>query len=70
VITIWPNHEVFDAWIATPERDELTAIMAATGLAKSTASQVRSGRAVPHARHLPALAELVGVDVTYLADHL
>jgi heme-degrading monooxygenase HmoA len=25
VITIWPNHEVFDAWIATPERDELTA---------------------------------------------
>lgn len=25
VITIWPNHEVFDAWIATPARDELTA---------------------------------------------
>jgi heme-degrading monooxygenase HmoA len=25
VITIWPNHEVFDAWIATPERDGLTA---------------------------------------------
>jgi heme-degrading monooxygenase HmoA len=25
VITIWPNHEVFDAWIATPERDQLTA---------------------------------------------
>jgi heme-degrading monooxygenase HmoA len=24
VLTIWPSHEVFDAWIATPERDELT----------------------------------------------
>lgn len=25
VLTIRPNHEVFDAWIATPERDRLTA---------------------------------------------
>ena len=25
VITIWPSHEVFDAWVATPERDRLTA---------------------------------------------
>jgi heme-degrading monooxygenase HmoA len=25
VITIWPSHEVFDAWIATRERDRLTA---------------------------------------------
>jgi heme-degrading monooxygenase HmoA len=25
VITLWPSHEVFDAWIATPERDALTA---------------------------------------------
>jgi len=25
VITAWPSHEVFDAWIATPERDALTA---------------------------------------------
>jgi len=25
VITIWPDHATFDAWIATPERDELTA---------------------------------------------
>ena len=24
VITIWPSHEVFDVWIATPERDALT----------------------------------------------
>ncbi|MGH9022811.1 MAG: antibiotic biosynthesis monooxygenase family protein [Acidimicrobiia bacterium] len=25
VVTVWPSHEVFDAWIATPERDSLTA---------------------------------------------
>ncbi len=25
VITAWPSHEVFDAWIATPHRDALTA---------------------------------------------
>jgi hypothetical protein len=25
VVTIWPGHETFDAWIATPERDALTA---------------------------------------------
>ena len=25
VITVWPNHEVFDAWIATPEHNRLTA---------------------------------------------
>lgn len=25
VVTVWPSHEVFDAWIATPERDRLTA---------------------------------------------
>ena len=25
VITIWPSHEVFDAWIATPHRDALSA---------------------------------------------
>ncbi|HYR62293.1 MAG TPA: antibiotic biosynthesis monooxygenase [Actinomycetota bacterium] len=25
VITIWPSHEVFDAWVATPDRDRLTA---------------------------------------------
>ena len=25
VITIWPDHKTFDAWIATPERDALTA---------------------------------------------
>ena len=24
VLTVWPSHEVFDAWIATPERDRLT----------------------------------------------
>jgi heme-degrading monooxygenase HmoA len=25
VLTVWPSHEVFDAWIATPEREALTA---------------------------------------------
>jgi heme-degrading monooxygenase HmoA len=25
VLTVWPSHEVFDAWIATPEREVLTA---------------------------------------------
>jgi heme-degrading monooxygenase HmoA len=25
VITVWPSHETFDAWIATAERDALTA---------------------------------------------
>jgi heme-degrading monooxygenase HmoA len=24
VVTVWPSHEVFDAWITTPERDALT----------------------------------------------
>jgi hypothetical protein len=24
VITVWPSHDVFDAWIATLERDALT----------------------------------------------
>ena len=25
VITVWPSHQVFDAWNATPHRDALTA---------------------------------------------
>ena len=25
MITAWPSHEVFDAWIASPDRDRLTA---------------------------------------------
>ena len=25
VVTVWPSHEAFDAWIATPYRDALTA---------------------------------------------
>jgi len=24
VVTVWPSHGVFDAWIATPDRDALT----------------------------------------------
>jgi hypothetical protein len=37
---------------------KLAEIMAATGLSKSTASQIRSGRVIPHARHWSALSEL------------
>jgi hypothetical protein len=48
-----------------PIRDSLAGvklreIMAATGLSKSMASQIRSGRAVPHVRHWPALFRLAG----------
>jgi heme-degrading monooxygenase HmoA len=25
VVTVWPSHELFEAWISTPERDALTA---------------------------------------------
>jgi heme-degrading monooxygenase HmoA len=25
VVTVWPSHQVFDAWMATPQRDALTA---------------------------------------------
>jgi heme-degrading monooxygenase HmoA len=25
VVTVWPDHATFDAWIATPERDAVTA---------------------------------------------
>jgi hypothetical protein len=25
VVTVWPDHGTFDAWIATPDRDALTA---------------------------------------------
>lgn len=39
-------------------RLKLTEIMAATRLSKSMASQIRSGRTVPHVRHWQALATL------------
>jgi len=37
---------------------KLAEIMTATGLSKSMASQIRSGRVVPHVRHWPALVRL------------
>jgi hypothetical protein len=40
---------------------KLMQIMAATGLSKSMASQIRSGRTVPHVRHWQALARLAGI---------
>lgn len=39
---------------------KLTAIMAATGLSKTSASMVRAGRTVPHVRHWKALSALAG----------
>jgi len=56
-----PPAEAFASIRAGLASVKLAQIMAATGLAKSTASQVRSGRAVPHARHWPALAQLARV---------
>lgn len=40
---------------------ELAAIMTATGMSRSSASSIRSGRRRPHPRHWPALAALVGM---------
>jgi len=62
-----PNSERPPAEAFAPIRERLAGvklaeIMAATGLAKSSASQVRSGRTVPHVRHWSALARLAGVD--------
>jgi hypothetical protein len=39
---------------------KLAEIMATTGLAKSSASQIRSTRTAPHVRHRAALSELAG----------
>jgi hypothetical protein len=53
-----PRAEAFapirDGLVGVP----LAEIVAATGLAKSSASQVRSGRVVPHVRHWSALSAL------------
>lgn len=40
---------------------KLAAIMAATGLSKQLAADIRSGRHIPHPRHFEALAKLAGV---------
>lgn len=41
---------------------KLAAIMAATGLSRQLAADIRSGRHVPHPRHFAALAKLAGVE--------
>lgn len=41
---------------------KLSEIMAVTGLSKSTASQIRSGRVVPHARHWLPLSRLAEIE--------
>lgn len=55
-----------DPALFAPIRASLTTIpireiMAATGLASSSATMIRSGRLLPHARHWPALAKLASV---------
>lgn len=44
------------------ERVPLSAIVRACGVAKSTASSIRSGKAVPHGRHWKALSALAAVE--------
>jgi hypothetical protein len=45
---------------------KLAAIMAATGLSKQLAADIRSGRHIPHPRHFEALAKLAGVEAPTL----
>jgi CRISPR associated protein Cas1 len=45
---------------------KLAAIMAATGLSKQLAADIRSGRHIPHPRHFEALAKLAGVEAPAL----
>jgi heme-degrading monooxygenase HmoA len=60
VLTIWPSHEVFDAWIATPERDRLTEseVHQAVDYRPITRYEVVGGYVAPglchHDRPLPA----------------
>ena len=46
----------------------LRQIMEVTGVAKSTASMIRSGRHVPALRHWPLLAELVGMEMPEMPE--
>ena len=60
-VTIWPSHEVFDAWIATPERDRLTAsdVHQAVGYQPITRYDVAGG----YLNH-PGLAVITASPVT------
>jgi heme-degrading monooxygenase HmoA len=55
VVTVWPSHAVFDAWIATPERDVLTAsaVHRAVEYRPITRYEVAAGYT-----NLPAFAQL------------
>jgi CRISPR-associated endonuclease Cas1 len=53
-----PSAETFAPIRTGLDGIKLADIRAATGLSKSMASQIRSGRVVPHVRHWGALAEL------------
>jgi heme-degrading monooxygenase HmoA len=60
VITIWPSHDVFDAWIATPEREALTDsdVHRAVEYRPITRYDLAGG-----CINLPALAALLRADV-------
>jgi hypothetical protein len=53
-----PSAEVFAPIREGLDGVKVADIMAATGLSKTTASQIRSGRVLPHVRHWPAVTEL------------
>jgi hypothetical protein len=53
-----PSREAFVSIRDGLAQVKLTEIMTATGLSKSMASQIRSGRAIPHIRHWQALTRL------------
>ena len=58
-MTIWPSHEVFDAWIATPHRAALTAseVHQAVAYRPITRHEVPGGYL-----NLPALSALTAHD--------
>jgi len=59
--------EALRQWFASTAQARLgdckiAAIMAATGLSRQLAEDIRSGRHIPHPRHVEALARLAGVE--------
>jgi hypothetical protein len=59
-----PDPEAFASIRERLAAVKLNEIMAATGLSKTTASQIRLGSVVPHRRHWPALQQLADEGVT------
>ena len=53
VVTVWPDHDTFDAWIATPERDALTASDGAPGGRLPADHPLRRRRRLPQPARPP-----------------